>query len=174
MRRWIETAIPALLLLAAVALRVPALGVGDSPLLLELRNLVFDAYQRQLPRAYDEHAPVRIVDIDDESLRRLGQWPWPRTLFARLVDRLADSGAGVIAFDIVFAEPDRLSAAGLRSAWRDRPELDRLAPLLDALPDPDGALAASMARTKTVAAFALTTQTGPRAPASCSTVPRGS
>ncbi len=165
MRRWIETAIPALLLLAAVALRVPALGVGDSPLLLELRNLVFDAYQRQLPRAYDEHAPVRIVDIDDESLRRLGQWPWPRTLFARLVDRLADGGAGVIAFDIVFAEPDRLSAAGLRSAWRDRPELDRLTLLLDALPDPDGALAASMAKTKAVAAFALTTQVGGHAPA---------
>ena len=111
MRRWIETAIPALLLLAAVALRVPALGVGDSPLLLELRNLVFDAYQRQLPRAYDEHAPVRIVDIDDESLRRLGQWDAlrPRLVLGENIAQAAQfvaSGAaelGLVALSLVMS-----------------------------------------------------------------------
>ena len=51
---------------------------------------------------------VRIVDIDDQSLARIGQWPWPRSKIAELVDRLGSSAAAV-AFDIVFAEPDASS-----------------------------------------------------------------
>src|SRR3569832_930499 len=41
----------------------------------DLHNAVFDAYQRSLPRPY-RSAPVRIVDIDEATLARLGQWPW--------------------------------------------------------------------------------------------------
>ena len=43
------------------------------------------------------------------SLAQIGQWPWPRTIVAQLVDRLAAAGAAVVAFDIDFAEPDRTS-----------------------------------------------------------------
>ena len=50
---------------------------------------------------------VVICDIDAESVDRLGQWPWPRRTLADLVDRLSAAGARVIAFDVVFAEPDR-------------------------------------------------------------------
>ena len=50
-----------------------------------------------------------IVDIDERSLAEIGQWPWPRTTVARLVDRLSQMGAVVIGFDIVFSEPDRMS-----------------------------------------------------------------
>ena len=61
------------------------------PLALQvLRNSLFDQYQRWHPR--DEvSAPVRIIDIDEASLARLGQWPWPRTRLADLVDRLHDA-----------------------------------------------------------------------------------
>jgi adenylate cyclase len=165
MKRWLDVLIPGLLLFAAVLLRLPAFGVSDSPLLLELRNLVFDSYQRRLPRAYRDDLPVRIVDIDEESLRRLGQWPWPRTLLARLLDRLADAGAAVVTFDILFAEPDRLAPANLLSTWEDRPELADLRPLLSRLPDPDAELATSATRMKTVTAFALTREPGRRKPA---------
>ncbi|MEW6521685.1 MAG: adenylate/guanylate cyclase domain-containing protein [Thermodesulfobacteriota bacterium] len=52
---------------------------------------------------------VVIVDIDDASLARIGQWPWPRKTMAELADRLRAAGARVIGFDMVFAEPDRTS-----------------------------------------------------------------
>src|SRR5471032_351895 len=51
--------------------------------------------------------PVIIVDIDDASFSELAlQWPWPRGLHAKLVDALHEAGASVIAFDILFSEPD--------------------------------------------------------------------
>ncbi len=50
--------------------------------------------------------PITIVGIDEASFARLAQrWPWPRSLHARLIDRLSASGAAVIAFDVVFSEP---------------------------------------------------------------------
>lgn len=74
----------------------------------ELRLKTFDAYQIIQPRKVDQR-PVVIIDIDERSLRKYGQWPWPRTRVAELVRRSTDLGAAAIAFDIVFAEPDRLS-----------------------------------------------------------------
>jgi CHASE2 domain-containing sensor protein len=50
---------------------------------------------------------VVIVDVDDRSLARVGQWPWRRDVMARLVTRLRDAGAASVALDIIFAEPDR-------------------------------------------------------------------
>ena len=49
---------------------------------------------------------VIIVAIDDESLSRIGRWPWPRRVHAQLVRRLHEEGAKVIGLDILFAEPD--------------------------------------------------------------------
>ncbi|MGI9382936.1 MAG: CHASE2 domain-containing protein [Methyloligellaceae bacterium] len=74
--------------------------------LLRLRG--FDYYQLLKPRVADKR-PVVIVDIDEPSLETLGQWPWPRTLIAKLVNQVTDRGGVAIAFDIVFAEPDRTS-----------------------------------------------------------------
>src|SRR5688572_8531320 len=88
------------------------LRIADPPALQELRARAFDGFQALRPRPFAD-APVRIVAIDDESLRRLGQWPWPRVLVARLVEKLQDAGAAVIAFDVIFAEPDRTSPARL-------------------------------------------------------------
>ena len=72
----------------------------------ELKERTFDAYQRLKPRAYAD-LPVRIVDIDEASIAAFGQWPWPRTRLAALTKRLGELGAGVVAFDVIFAEPDR-------------------------------------------------------------------
>jgi CHASE2 domain-containing sensor protein len=59
-----------------------------------------------------------IIDIDEDSLSSYGQWPWPRTRIAELVTRLTELGALAIAFDIIFAEPDRLSPAAFVSRRR--------------------------------------------------------
>lgn len=97
-----------------IAMTLAALAVFPAAyfqprLLDDLRNFVFDSFQRAAPRPYDSQAPVRIVGIDEESLKIFGQWPWPRTRLAELTERLASLGAAAIAFDFIFAEPDRTS-----------------------------------------------------------------
>ena len=79
MRRLLLGAIPFVVLAAMLALRA-----WDPLLLQELRWLAFDTYQRLAPRTYDPAMPVKIVDLDDELLARIGQWPWPRTQVANL------------------------------------------------------------------------------------------
>ena len=79
------------------------------PLLEDLRNFGFDTFQRIDPPAYDPAAPVRIVAIDERSLAEMGQWPWPRSRLAELTEKLGGLGAAAIAFDVIFAEPDRTS-----------------------------------------------------------------
>ena len=76
------------------------------------RDYLFDFYQKAHPRAVADY-PVAIVDIDDKSLSEIGQWPWPRSMLAKLVNRLSEDGAAVIGFDMIFPERDRLSPARL-------------------------------------------------------------
>ncbi|WP_069185641.1 CHASE2 domain-containing protein [Candidatus Terasakiella magnetica] len=73
-----------------------------------MRVKAFDMYQRAQPREVKTR-PVTIVDLDEESLSEVGQWPWPRTIIGDMVANLFKMGAGVVAFDIAFPEPDRLS-----------------------------------------------------------------
>lgn len=77
--------------------------------LIVVRERVFDLYQRVNPHSISPEIPVRIVDIDDASLGAYGQWPWPRTRLATLLDTLTQAGAAAIAFDMIFPEPDRTS-----------------------------------------------------------------
>ncbi len=77
--RWSQIAVSGLVLLSAVGLRI-----ADPNLLVDLRLKSFDLYQQIRPREYTP-VPVRFIDLDDESLDKLGQWPWPRTQVARLV-----------------------------------------------------------------------------------------
>lgn len=118
-----------------------------------LRNLVFDGFQRLAPRPAAPDAPVLIVDIDEDSLRRYGQWPWPRDRIARAVDRLAELGAAAVALDIVFNEPDRTSPDQIVEAW---PAL-RDAPVAAVLRERshDAALAAALARAPSVLGYPL-------------------
>lgn len=135
-------AIGVVLLIAFVALRY-----WDPIALQELRLRSFDFYQVLKPREVT-FRPVVIVDIDEASLKRFGQWPWPRTLIADLVTRLTAAGTAGIAFDVLFAEPDRTSPAivaqsypGLDAATRDR---------LAALPGNDEVLASAIRRSRVV------------------------
>ncbi len=77
------------------------------------RLIYFDYLQRLAPRNYYPDLPVRVVDIDETSLAELGQWPWPRSIISQLVETLGHNGAAVIAFDTLFAEPDRFSPSRL-------------------------------------------------------------
>ena len=104
-----------LLVVVAVYASAVALGETLTALRANFQNVVFDQYQRWRPRERGAERLVRVVDIDDESIRRLGQWPWPRVEMAKLVESLADAKVAAIGFDVLFSETDRaptdLSAA---------------------------------------------------------------
>ena len=137
----------------------------QDPLPIEqVRWLIFDTYQRIKPRPYDPTLPVKIVDIDEESLARLGQWPWPRHTMADLVRRLGRAGAAVIALDIVFAEHDRTSPERILPLWPPLPEVEALRKRVDALPSHDGMLAEAMPQARVVTGFILTREPGPNLP----------
>src|SRR6516162_5837104 len=103
-----------------------------------LRLIAFDTFQRLDPERYDPTLPIQVVDIDEKSLAMIGQWPWPRTTVRDLLLGLTSKGAAVVAFDILFAEPDRTSleeivkhlpaseAAAITSAMAGRPSNDDL------------------------------------------------
>jgi adenylate cyclase len=110
MRRAHEARLYALTTATACGLALLA-GIVGAPTRVMLQNLVFDQYQRWKPRPYEFDQPVRIVAVDDESLKRLGQWPWPHERLGALVDNLKRAGAAAIAFDFLFAEKDRGDAA---------------------------------------------------------------
>ncbi|MBI3553758.1 MAG: adenylate/guanylate cyclase domain-containing protein [Elusimicrobia bacterium] len=147
--RWAHVIVPLALLIGAVAIRSRQGGLDD-----EIKNRVFDRFQKIRPRQY-EQVPVRIVDLDDESLAKLGQWPWPRTLLARFVERMSAQGASVIAFDAVFAEPDRTSPSQVASLWPDTPQTRELKGRVKELPDHDLLFASAIAKANVVTGFAL-------------------
>jgi len=105
------------LIVGAVIIGALALRIWDPSPVARLRSLVFDTYQKIEPRKFDPKLPLRIVDIDEESLKRVGQWPWPRTVLAELVQKLSANGAAAIGFDMVFPEPDRMSPANALRFW---------------------------------------------------------
>ena len=63
------------------------------------------------------------IDIDDESLKRYGQWPWPRYTLARMLERLSPFQPEVVGLDILLSEPDRYSPQALSELWDVKPAL---------------------------------------------------
>ncbi|HET7341761.1 MAG TPA: CHASE2 domain-containing protein [Methylomirabilota bacterium] len=101
--------------LFGACLLVVLLAVAAVPGLPGLTRLAFawlDVCQNLAPRARLTDRVV-IVDVDDASLARYGQWPWPRTLLARLLGTLVAARPAAVGLDVVMPEPDRLSPPGL-------------------------------------------------------------
>lgn len=138
--------------LLVIVLIVAAAYSPFSPL-DRLNPLVFDAYQKLKPREATESA-VAVVDIDDESIRRLGQWPWSRTVLASVIDRLTSEGAAAIGLDIILSEPDRTSPS-LAVAQLESQGFQITQPGSATELDHDRILAASFARSPVVAGLVL-------------------
>jgi serine phosphatase RsbU (regulator of sigma subunit)/CHASE2 domain-containing sensor protein len=150
-RSWSERALTLLLVgghgrpLGAVVLVVLLLisFLPDSRVLTELRLALFDSYQTIAPRVRAS-APAVIVAIDEQSLDELGQWPWPRTVLAELIEAIGESGPAAIGVDVLMPEPDRMSPVSL-AGLIERMDA-KLARRLAQLPDNDTVLAQSLRR----------------------------
>jgi adenylate cyclase len=105
-----------LLVVVAVYAGTLALSETLTSLRANFQNVVFDQYQRWRPRQRGADDLVRVIDIDDESIRRLGQWPWPREEMAKLVAALSDAHAAAIGFAVLFSEADRAPAESASTA----------------------------------------------------------
>jgi adenylate cyclase len=150
-------AVCTVLLFALVPLRV-----FDPQPLQELRLRTFDLFQVLRPREQTIR-PVAIIDIDEASLKEIGQWPWPRTVVADLITRLKEQGALVVGFDIVFAEPDRMSPAVAAESFRGLDDETRAK--LGSLPSNDDVLADAIKHARVVVGQAGAATPQPRSDA---------
>jgi len=147
-RRWFGRKFGyARLVCLALLIGFAALRIADLAPIEELRVRVFDSFQSINPRVKTAR-PVTIVDIDEKSLAKLGQWPWPRTRIADLVTNLTKLGAVAIAFDVIFSEPDRLNPETAADTFRNLDEDAKTK--LRALPSNDQLLADAMRRSRVV------------------------
>jgi adenylate cyclase len=131
----------------ALLIGLAVLRVADPAPVEELRDRTFDTFQVLKPRAKAAR-PVTIVDIDEKSLAKLGQWPWPRTNLADLIINLTNLGAIAVGFDVVFSEPDRLNPEAAAGTMRYLDEAIRSK--LRGLPSNDQILADAIRRSRVV------------------------
>ena len=96
----------------ALVLLVAFMGVRvwDPAALQTIRVKTFDLFQQIEPRKIMPESPVVIIDLDEASLKEVGQWPWPRNQLAQLTLNLFKMGVAVVGYDVIFAESDRMNS----------------------------------------------------------------
>ena len=139
-RRWL-----ALLLLATMCL--PIAFHEYSPF-DRARSAQFDLYQTRFPRTASS-SQVWIVNIDEATLRKFGQWPWPRTRLASLIERIGEQGALAIGIDMLLVERDQTSPESIAARFLV-PGQDAVREALARMPSHDDLLAKTFARYRVV------------------------
>ncbi|MGE5698675.1 MAG: CHASE2 domain-containing protein [Deltaproteobacteria bacterium] len=102
---------------ALLTLLMGALCLWPPPLAVFLDGKIYDSFMRSTRRPANTGS-VTIVDLDEASLEKIGQWPWPRYRVARLLLKIREAGAAAVGLDMVFAEPDRTSLNSLSGEIR--------------------------------------------------------
>ncbi|MGC6518183.1 MAG: CHASE2 domain-containing protein [Candidatus Puniceispirillaceae bacterium] len=117
------------------------------------RDLSLDLYTQIAPFDKEPELAKQMVfiDIDEASLARYGQWPWPRQYMAVLLQNIGLQEPAAIAFDVLFSEDDRFNAPAIEA-------LGGLADgdLSDVLPDGDALFGEMLSYTPSILAFSLT------------------
>ena len=88
--------------------------VIDLPFIEQVRLNTFDQYIKSLP---DKESDVIMLSIDEPTLEKLGQYPFPRHTYAQMISDLRNANAGMIAFTIMFPEPDRFGGDEVFASW---------------------------------------------------------
>ena len=139
-----------------ILLALAALLWWEPAWLTRIQAAGFDTFQARSPRV-DANRSTLIVEIDEKSIGVLGQWPWPRTVFARLVRNIARAHPAAIGIDVLMTEADRLSPARAleHSGIADPALVARIA----SLPSNDFVLASAITGAPVVLALAGTGET---------------
>ncbi len=98
-----------ILLIASALCAVVTIRLIDPAPVQNLRHKTFDSLQSLLPRPTQKSSAVRIINIDQDSLDKVGPWPWPRSRIATLITQLRKNNAAAIGLPLLFETPDPLS-----------------------------------------------------------------
>ena len=98
-----------------LALVLVGIRIEDPLLVEQLRLNSFDQYIRSIPDS--EAQGVTLINIGEESLAELGQYPFPRQTYAQIISDLRDANAGVIGFTFLFPEEDRFQGDEVFASW---------------------------------------------------------
>ena len=109
--KYITSVWSTLLLVSALIL----LRVYDPTLVEQVRLNTFDQYIKTLPE--QKSNDIILVNIGEESLGKIGQFPWPRHEYAQMISDLRNINAGYIGFTIMFPEPDRFGGDEVFASW---------------------------------------------------------
>ncbi|MDC3100480.1 CHASE2 domain-containing protein [Candidatus Pelagibacter sp.] len=85
-----------------------SLKVINPSLIKSISYLSFDLYQKVFVEKKGD-TDVVIIDIDETSLGKFGQFPWSRSVFAKIIDQVESSNPKAIGFDVFFTEKDKQS-----------------------------------------------------------------
>ena len=91
-----------------VAVILLGVRINNNDTVKTLRYKTWDYFQQIHPRDVISDS-VTVVNITEEDIKKYGQWPWPRHIMAMLHAKIGDAGAVLINYNILFAEPDRMS-----------------------------------------------------------------
>ena len=80
-----------------------------------IRLISFDSKITSIPEK--ESDQIVLVNIGEKSLEKYGQWPWPRQYYAQMISDLRNANAGMIAFTVMFPEPDRFGGDEIFASW---------------------------------------------------------
>ena len=95
-------------MVVAVAIVLLGVRIDNSDTVKTLRYKTWDHFQYVHPRSTLSDS-VTVVNITEADLKKYGQWPWPRHVMAMLHAKIGDAGAILVNYNILFAEPDRMS-----------------------------------------------------------------
>ncbi len=85
-----------------------ALKIANPSFVKSISFISFDLYQKVFPLEKRD-SNVIIIDIDEKSLGKFGQFPWSRSVFAKIIDQVHATEPKAIGFDVFFTEKDKQS-----------------------------------------------------------------
>ena len=85
-----------------------SIKIANPSFVKSISFISFDLYQKTFPLDKSE-TDVIIIDIDEKSLGKFGQFPWSRSVFAQIIEKVSASNPKAIGFDIFFTEKDKQS-----------------------------------------------------------------
>ena len=104
------------LILLILLILLITLKVVNPSFIKSISYLSFDLYQKVFPLEKKD-SNVVIVDIDEKSLIKFGQFPWSRSVFAKILEKISATEPKAIGFDIFFTEKDKQSPEEIIKAY---------------------------------------------------------
>ncbi|PAJ73557.1 adenylate/guanylate cyclase domain-containing protein [Pseudoalteromonas sp. NBT06-2] len=135
-------------------------GAENSVILQRINGLIYDLRLNITIESRNIETNIIILDIDEKSLEKEGRFPWSRVKIAKIIEKLADAGTAVVAFDIMFSEPERNYVNSVIKLLDKKPDhktlINQLSPLIQSA-DADAIMAQSLTLTDVVLGMAFHT-----------------